>query len=76
MPSYRLVGDRGSPVETFTVDDDEAAVVHGRKLAAHRGTHWTVGYRVERADGDRWIEVATWLPRRRPGHGGMIKPNA
>jgi hypothetical protein len=26
MPSYRLIGDHGSPVETFTADDDEAAV--------------------------------------------------
>jgi hypothetical protein len=75
MPSYRLIGDHGSPVETFTADDDEAAVVHGRELAAHRGTHWTVGYRVERADGERWLDVATWLPRRPPGQGGMINPS-
>ncbi len=75
MPSYRLIADHGPPVETFAADD-EAAVVHGRALAAHRGTHWTVGYRVGRADGERWLEVATWLPRRPPGQGGIFKPNA
>jgi hypothetical protein len=42
---------------------------------AIRGTHWTVGYRFERADGDHWVEVTTWLPRRAPGRGGMMTPN-
>ncbi len=68
MPSYRLIRDHGPPIETFAADD-EAAVVHGCELAAHRGTHWTVGYRVERADGERWLDIASWLPRRRQGMG-------
>jgi hypothetical protein len=74
MPTYRLIGDHDSPVETFTAATDADAVERGRELGTHRDTHWTVGYRVERADGDSWLEVATWLPRRRPGHGGMISP--
>lgn len=62
MGEYRLVVADGSVLETFTADDDRAAVAMARAQASRRPIR-ELFFTVQVATEGEWSDIATWVPR-------------